>query len=193
MRVRTSVFILFFLTLLSGCTKNPDTASPSASQANPYQPIPYVKLKHPEWSKNAIIYQINTRQFTQEGTFRAAEKQLPRLKELGVDIVWLMPIHKIGEKNRKGTLGSPYAVQDYYSVNPEFGTLDDLKHFVDAAHQQHMYVILDWVANHTAWDNILVREHPEWYRAMSAWPGKRSFHHSRACRLRADVFEKLTG
>jgi glycosidase len=74
-----------------------------------------------------------------------------------------MPIHKIGEKNRKGTLGSPYAVQDYYSVNPEFGTLDDLKHFVEAAHQQHMYVILDWVANHTAWDNVLVHDHPEWY------------------------------
>jgi glycosidase len=125
--------------------------------------MPYVKLKHPEWSKNATIYQINTRQFTAEGTFRAAEKELPRLKELGVDILWLMPIHKIGEKNRKGTLGSPYAVQDYLSVNPEFGTLDDLKHFVQAAHQQHMYVILDWVANHTAWDNVLVSQHPEWY------------------------------
>ncbi|MBC8172150.1 MAG: alpha amylase C-terminal domain-containing protein [Anaerolineae bacterium] len=128
-----------------------------------YQPSPYVKLKHPEWSKNATIYQINTRQFTEEGTFRAAETQLARLKDLGVDILWLMPIHKIGVKNRKGTLGSPYAVQDYYSVNPEFGTLDDLKHFVQAAHDQGLYVILDWVANHTAWDNVLVDEHPEWY------------------------------
>jgi glycosidase len=122
-----------------------------------------VKLKHPEWSKNATIYQLNTRQFTTEGTFRAAEKDLPRLKSLGADILWLMPIHKIGEKNRKGTLGSPYSVKDYYSVNPEFGTLEDLKHFVRAAHALGMHVILDWVANHTAWDNNLVREHPEWY------------------------------
>jgi glycosidase len=128
-----------------------------------YQPKPYVKIQHPEWSKNASIYQINTRQFTDEGTFRAAEKHLPRLKELGVDILWLMPINPIGQKNRKGKLGSPYAVRDYFGVNPEFGTLDDLKHFVQAAHALGMYVILDWVANHTAWDNPLVQEHPEWY------------------------------
>ena len=138
-------------------------AATAASQPDSYQHLPYVKLKHPEWSKNASIYQINTRQFTPEGTFRAAEQQLPRLKELGVQILWLMPINPIGVKNRKGTLGSPYAVQDYYSVNPEFGTPDDLKRFVAAAHQQGMYVILGWVANHTAWDNVLVTEHPEWY------------------------------
>jgi glycosidase len=128
-----------------------------------YQPTPGVRIEHPNWSKNAAIYQINTRQFTQEGTFCAAEKHLPRLKELGVDILWLMPIHEIGHKNRKGSLGSPYAVKNYYSVNPEFGNLDDLRHFVDAAHKQNLYVILDWVANHTAWDSNLVKEHPEWY------------------------------
>jgi glycosidase len=128
-----------------------------------YHPTPFVKIEHPEWSKNAMLYQINTRQFTQEGTFRAAESHLPRLKDLGVDILWLMPVHKIGEKNRKGSLGSPYAVKDYYSVNPEFGTLEDLKHFVHTAHQMNMHVILDWIANHTAWDNNLVSEHPEWY------------------------------
>lgn len=134
-----------------------------------YQPEPYVKLTHPEWSKNATIYQINTRQFTPEGTFAAAQAQLPRLKELGIDIVWLMPIHEIGAKNRKGTLGSPYAVKDYYSVNPEFGTLDQLQQFVQAAHALGMYVILDWVANHTAWDSNLVEEHPEWY--VRDWKG----------------------
>jgi glycosidase len=123
---------------------------------NPYQPKPAVLIDHPEWSKNATIYQINTRQFTDEGTFRAAERHLPRLKDLGVVILWLMPVNEIGEKGRKGTLGSPYAVKDYYRVNPEFGTLDDLKHFVNAAHEAGMYVILDWVANHTAWDNPLV-------------------------------------
>ncbi len=128
-----------------------------------YLPKPYVKISHPDWSKNAAIYQLNTRQFSQEGTFRAAEKELPRLKELGIDIIWLMPIHEIGGKNRKGTLGSPYSVKDYYSVNPEFGTLDDLKHFVETAHAMDMYVILDWVANHTAWDNNLVEMHPDWY------------------------------
>src|SRR6476660_8295724 len=95
-----------------------------------YKPKPYVRITHPEWSKNATIYQINTRQFTAEGTFRAAEEHLPRLKELGAVILWLMPVQVIGELNRKGTLGSPYAVKDYYAVEPDLGTLDDLKHFV---------------------------------------------------------------
>jgi glycosidase len=128
-----------------------------------YEPTPDVRIQHPEWSRNATIYQINTRQFTNEGTFAAAERHLPRLRDLGADILWLMPVHEIGAENRKGTLGSPYAVKDYYSVNPEFGTLDDLRHLVQAAHAEGMHVILDWVANHTAWDATLVREHPEWY------------------------------
>ena len=150
-------------------------AAPIGDPMNPpvderYQPKPYITLKHPEWSKDAVLYQINTRQFTAEGTFRAAERELPRLKKLGVDILWLMPVHPIGAKNRKGTLGSPYSVRDYYGVNPEFGTLDDLKHFVDAAHAQGMYVILDWIANHTAWDNPLVAQHPEWYQRD--WKGE---------------------
>lgn len=130
---------------------------------SPYEPRPCVRIKHPEWSKNATIYQINTRQFTPEGTFRAAKAHLPRLKDLGVVILWLMPVHPIGEKARKGALGSPYSVRDYFGVNPEFGTLDDLKHFVQAAHELGMVVILDWVANHTAWDNPLVEAHPDWY------------------------------
>ncbi len=135
----------------------------ASEAASPYDPIPYVQIEHPEWTRDATIYQINTRQFTEEGTFAAAEAHLSRLKDMGVDIVWLMPIHPIGEENRKGTLGSPYSVRDYYGVNPEFGTLDDLKSFVDAAHALDMYVILDWVANHTAWDNPLREEHPDWY------------------------------
>lgn len=128
-----------------------------------YQPHPYVQLQHPEWSKNAAIYQINTRQFTPEGTFRAAAEHLPRLRELGVTVLWLMPVHPIGEKNRKGTLGSPYSVRDYFGINPELGTLADLKSFVARAHELGFYILLDWVANHTAWDNSLVAEHPEWY------------------------------
>ena len=128
-----------------------------------YQPLPDVRIEHPEWSRNATIYQINTRQFTPEGTFRAAEDHLPRLKELGATILWLMPVQQIGEKNRKGTLGSPYAVKNYYSVEPALGTLEDLRHFVTAAHDAGMYVIVDWIPNHTAWDSNLVTEHPEWY------------------------------
>ena len=136
---------------------------------DPYHPTPFVKITHPEWSKNATIYQINTRQFTQEGTLRAAATQLPRLKAFGIDILWLMPINPIGEKNRKGSLGSPYSVKDYYGVNPEFGTLDDLKQFVQGAHELGLHVILDWVPNHSAWDNPLAEEHPEWY--VRDWKG----------------------
>jgi len=128
---------------------------------------------HPDWSRAATIYELNTRQFTGTGTFRAAETHLPRLAALGVDILWLMPVHPIGEKNRKGALGSPYSVRDHRAVNPEFGTLDDLRHFVEAAHAAGMHVILDWVANHTAWDHPLVAEHPGWY-ASDADGGFRS-------------------
>lgn len=157
--------------LAASCTTVPEIAE-QISPAVKYAPKPYVKIDHPDWADDAVIYQINTRQFTPEGTFAAAQEQLPRLKELGVDILWLMPIHPIGEKNRKGTLGSPYAVKDYYGVNPEFGTKQDLIAFVDAAHEQGFHVILDWVANHSAWDNPLVVEHPDWYDAD--WKG--DFH-----------------
>jgi len=164
MRLFTTLFLLIIL--ISGCNQSNTGKMKDHSTAEnlqEYQPKPYVKLTHPEWSKNATIYELNTRQFTQEGTFKAAQQQLPRLKELGIDIIWLMPIHPIGEKNRKGILGSPYSVKDYFTVNPEFGNLQDLKNFVDEAHELGMYVILDWVANHTAWDNVLVDKHPEWY------------------------------
>ncbi|MBN8646924.1 MAG: hypothetical protein J0L55_03145 [Caulobacterales bacterium] len=143
----------------------------NAQNAN-YTPKPYVQLKNPSWTKDAVIYQINTRQFTQEGTFKAAQKQLPRLKSLGIDIVWLMPIHPIGVKNRKGGLGSPYSVKDYYGVNPEFGTKEDLKNFVNEAHKLGMHVILDLVANHTSWDNEMATKHPDWYE--HDWKG--NFH-----------------
>ncbi len=139
---------------------------------DPYEPRSYVQLRHPDWSRDAVIYQVNVRQFTPEGNFAAATAQLPRLRELGVDILWLMPIHQIGEKNRKGSLGSPYSVRDFYSVNPEFGSMADLRAFVDEAHRLGMYVILDWVANHTAWDNPLVGRHPDWYERD--WKG--DFH-----------------
>jgi len=152
--------IIIGLALVAG-TSSPTSRADSMDPR--YQPRAYVQIEHPEWSRNAAIYELNTRQFTPEGTFAAAEQQLPRLKALGVDIIWLMPVHEIGKKNRKGSLGSPYSVKDYYSVNPEFGDLESLKHFVATAHENGLYVILDWVANHTAWDNPMVEEHPEWY------------------------------
>lgn len=118
---------------------------------------------NPEWSYNANIYEVNTRQFTSEGTFSAFREHLPRLRNMGVDILWFMPVTPIGEVNRKGTLGSYYSVKDYKAVNPEFGTMQDFKDLVDEAHGLGMYVIIDWVANHTAWDNYLVKENPGWY------------------------------
>lgn len=117
----------------------------------------------PSWSRDAVIYEVNVRQFTPEGTFAALEAHLPRLRELGVDILWLMPVQPIGLENRKGGLGSPYSIRDYTAVNPEFGTEADFRRFVDAAHRHGMRVILDWVANHTAFDHAWTTEHRDWY------------------------------
>ena len=117
----------------------------------------------PSWMKNAVIYQVNTRQFSAKGDFDSVTAALPRLKSLGVDILWLMPINPIGEVNRKGALGSPYAVKDYMGINPDFGTAADLRQLVDGAHKAGMKVILDWVANHTAWDNPWITQHKDWY------------------------------
>ena len=117
----------------------------------------------PQWAENATIYEVNVRQYTPQGTFRAFESSLPRLRAMGVDVLWLMPIFPIGIEGRKGSRGSYYAVRDYRGVNPEFGTMDDLKHLVKTAHAQGFKVILDWVANHSAPDNPLTKQHPEWY------------------------------
>lgn len=124
---------------------------------------PVSNVKHPEWSKNTNIYEVNLRQFTQEGTFTSFIRHMPRLRNMGVDILWFMPIHPIGLKNRKGPLGSYYSVQDYYNVNPEFGTFEEFQMVVKLAHELGMYVLMDWVANHTAWDHEWVTKHPEWY------------------------------
>lgn len=119
--------------------------------------------KKVKWIDDATIYEVNLRQYTEEGTFEAFQEHLPRLQELGVKILWFMPIHPISETKRKGTLGSYYAVTDYKAVNPEFGTMEDFKDLVKACHDMGFKVILDWVANHTGWDNKWITEHPEWY------------------------------
>ncbi len=121
-------------------------------------------FNHVEWSRNATIYEVNVRQFSPEGSFAAVETQLPRLRNMGVDIVWLMPIHPIGLKERKGTLGSYYSVSDYRGINPEFGTLADFKSLVNATHAHGMKLIIDWVPNHTAWDHAWATSHPDFYK-----------------------------
>jgi glycosidase len=122
----------------------------------------------PEKAKDMTIYEVNIRQHTPEGTFKAFESHIQRIKDVGADILWIMPMQPIGEKNRKGTLGSYYSIKDYKSVNSEFGTLDDFKSLVKTAHDAGLYVILDWVPNHTAWDHTWVTEHPEYYMTDSA-------------------------
>ncbi|MBR6017471.1 MAG: alpha-glucosidase C-terminal domain-containing protein [Paludibacteraceae bacterium] len=120
------------------------------------------EASHPQWAYDATIYELNTRQLTPEGTFRAAEAVLPTLKENGIDIIWVMPCQPIGKITRKGTLGSYYSIIDYCQINPEFGTLDDFKHFLQKAHELGFKVILDWVANHTAPDSKWT-ENPGWH------------------------------
>ncbi|AXT58819.1 alpha-amlyase [Aquimarina sp. AD10] len=113
--------------------------------------------------ENAVIYEANIRQYSEEGSFNAFTKDIPILKKLGVKVLWLMPIYPISTTKSKGTLGSYYAISDYTKVNPEFGTLDDFRRLVKTAHDNEIYVILDWVANHTGWDHVWLKEHPEYY------------------------------
>lgn len=142
---RISIFLSFVLALAS-CAEGPRQDG-----------------NHADWTYGTSVYEMNVRQLTPEGTFAAAADQLPRLRDNGVDIVWLMPIHPIGVLERKGSLGSYYAPADYYAVNPEFGTLEDFDAFVQTAHSLGMKVILDWVANHTSPDSKWAIEHPEWF------------------------------
>ena len=113
--------------------------------------------------RNQVLYSIFVRNYSEEGTFEAVRKDLDRIKRLGVDIIWLMPIHPIGEKARKGTVGSPYAAKDYRAITPDFGTVEDLQRLVDDVHAHGMKCIIDVVYNHTAPDSVLSKEHPEWF------------------------------
>lgn len=155
------VVLVSCLTIFS-CRQTPQrdtTALPVISASN----ADYAKRPFPDWAKNASIYEVNVRQYTPEGTFKAFATHLHRLKEMGVDILWFMPIHPISRAKRKGTLGSYYAVADYKAVNPNFGSPEEFKALVDTIHELGMHVILDWVPNHTGWDNHWIKEHPDWY------------------------------
>lgn len=149
----TSFFAIFSLLLsfmLSSCGSAPETAKCSDNA---------------DWMYNAVVYEMNVRQQSEEGTFAAAEQRLPFLKELGVDVIWMMPIHPIGVVERKGTLGSYYSIVDYKAINPEFGTLEDFKSFLDKAHELGFKVIIDWVANHTSRDAKWWQEgKKDWYK-----------------------------
>ena len=116
-----------------------------------------------DWVRDGVIYEIYPRAFSQQGNFNAITARLDELKELGVTILWLMPIHPIGQEKKKGTIGSPYAVRDYYGINTDYGTADDLKRLVREAHARGLKVIIDIVANHTSWDSVLMK-HPEFYK-----------------------------
>lgn len=143
--------------LVAGCR-------PPAPSAGAIAPSGVVDtLTHPAWSRSAVVYEINVRQYTPEGTLRALLPHLPRLKALGVDVIWLMPVQPIGRKNRKGALGSYYSIADYTAVNPELGTMADFDALVDAAHREGLKVLLDWVPNHTAFDHPWITQHPDWY------------------------------
>jgi len=109
------------------------------------------------WIRDAVIYEIYPRAFSPEANFNGITKQLDRLKDLGVTVLWLMPIHQIGQEKKKGTIGSPYAVRDYYSINPDYGTKEDLRRLINEAHKRGLKVIIDIVANHTSWDSILIK------------------------------------
>ncbi len=150
------LLVIVFSGLTIACTNNSNSNTPDMDSAKP-----------PAWAHTTNIYEVNVRQYTPEGTLNAFARELPRLKEMGVEVLWFMPLTPIAKKNMKGILGSYYAAADYVSINPEFGTLNDFKSLVKDAHEQGFKVIIDWVANHTGWDHVWTREHPSWYELDS--------------------------
>ena len=166
-----SFIMIGFCLLLSSCKGD-------GSKANSEPTMPEINTKNlemmpppqqpnlgffPTWTKNAVIYEVNLRQYTPEGTIAAFEKQIPRLADMGVDVLWFMPMHPISKTKRKGKLGSYYAVADYRAVNPDYGTMQEFIRMVKKAHDNNMKVIIDWVPNHTGWDHPWIKLHPQYY------------------------------
>lgn len=155
MKIRRFLFSALCLpAVFSSCEKEEKT----------WQDIPNTQIS-PVSKGNKVIYEAQVSSYSNNGrgTFKGIEEDLPRLDDLGIDILWLMPVHPIGEQNRNGELGSPYGVKDYMDVNPEYGTKEDFKSLVDACHRYGIEVWMDWVANHTSWDNVWVKDHLDWY------------------------------
>lgn len=172
--MKKSILCLAILFAVMSCKKQ-ETATTVEEKVTTLQPYT------PKTVENAVIYEVNIRQYSKEGTFNAFAKDIPELKKLGVKILWIMPVQPISMTKRKATgdksvediedleerkkyLGSYYAISDYTAVNPDYGTLEDFKNLVKTAHENGMYVILDWVANHTGWDHKWITEHPEYYQ-----------------------------
>lgn len=170
------VLLLMVFSFLISCKNEPNKEDNSAKKTQKDSLAPVSD----DMMESAVIYEANIRQYSSEGTFDAFTKDIPQLKELGVKVIWLMPMYPISEKNRKATggkdvediedpeerkkyLGSYYSISDYSAVNPEHGTMEDFDELVQTAHENGMYVILDWVANHTGWDHAWITEHPEYY------------------------------
>jgi glycosidase len=153
------VFALIFSSVLASCSASDDNSTPKPA----YQQYgtPFEKMPKKE---DAIIYQVNIRAFSQAGTLKGVQDRLASIQELGVNVIYLMPVFPVGEIRTAGGLGSPYSVKDYKAVNSAFGNLEDLRVLVDEAHKKNMAVILDWVANHTSWDNAWITTHPNWYQ-----------------------------
>jgi glycosidase len=147
--------VLSLALLVSACKGSKEGQQEQAEADSAYQA--------PEWSRDAVLYELNVRQFSDDGTFSAIEERVDELAALGVDVIWFMPIHPIGVVNRKGTLGSYYSIKDFMDVNPEFGDMDDFRSLVSSIHDAGMYVMMDWVPNHSSWDNKLAEQHPDWY------------------------------
>lgn len=152
------MYVLLAAVSLLSCSNNDD--KPAAAPYEQYGST-FTQMPKPQ---DAIIYQVNIRAFSEAGTLDAVRQKLDYIKDLGANVVYLMPIYPVGQERSAGGLGSPYAVKDYKAVNPDFGTLADLRVLVDEAHSKGLAVILDWVANHTAWDNAWITQHPNWYQ-----------------------------
>jgi glycosidase len=150
------LFVLIFSSVLASCSSSDDEST--LAPLYPQYGTPFEKMPSKE---DAVIYQVNIRAFSQAGTLKGVQEKLAHIQELGANVIYLMPIYPIGVE--KG-IGSPYSVKDYKAVNTEFGSLEDLRTLVDEAHKKNMAVILDWVANHTAWDNAWITTHPDWYQ-----------------------------
>lgn len=154
---RLTTFGIFIIFITFACTRNSKNQISEAPNMN------NIDFTLPEWAKNVNIYEVNIRQYTPEGTFKAFQKHLPRLKDMGVDVLWFMPIYPISETKKKGSLGSYYAVSDFRATNPNFGTIEDFSAIIEEAHSLEMKVILDWVPNHTGWDHIWMKTNSDFY------------------------------